>query len=74
MRHHLKHAADRIAGAIGFVHHGFHLFFDRGIDAAEQDFGLPVDGAKFLPACRAIEPHRTDGDHMAEDLDAERGE
>ena len=38
MRNHFKHSADRVAGAVCFVHDRFHPLFRFGIYAAEQNF------------------------------------
>ena len=71
MGDHLEHAAHGIARAICLVHHFLHLLFDAGIDAAQQNFLLAAELDQFFPARLAIEPHASDRNDMAQDLDAE---
>src|ERR1035438_3930529 len=71
VRDHFEHAARRVARAVGLVHDCFHALFGCGIDAAEQDLGIPAHGCDFFPCGDSFEAHTTDGYHVAGEIDAE---
>ena len=69
--HYFKDSADRVAGSVNFVDHQLHFLFGGGIDAAEEDFGAAAQLDEFVPFDGAFEAAGADGDHVAQDFNAE---